>query len=159
METLDWDHLVDGPVVWTSDGVESEKEPSSRKGLVRLTIGGKKPRVLKQKYEELAWTLELRTTELIKWGPKSMRLDVDCFGALTRDCSFAMDDILRNPALSARRLCSTKASTIFEVYRLGVEGKKPALLVYAWDGGSGGGSNWLEFHATSEESRLCREEK
>ena len=159
MEAFDWDHLVDGPVVWTSDGVEIEKGAAIRRGLVRLTIGQKTPRVLKQKYEELAWTLEFRADELIKWGPKSMRLEIDCFGSLTRDCAYSVDDIRRNSALSVERLCPTPASTTSEVYKLVVEGKKPVLLVYGWDGGSGGGSNWLEFYSTSKEKELCRDGK
>ena len=159
MEEVDWDHLVDGPVTWITDGVESQGNNLVRKGLVRLTINGKKPKVLKQRYVEQAWTLEFSTPDLIKWGPKSMRLEVDCFGALRRDCEYSMDDVRRNAALDLKLLCSTEASQVHEVYRLAVEGKKPVLLVYGWDGGSAGGTGWLEFRSMNERLQLCRGSK
>ena len=159
MEEMGWDHLVDGPVAWATDGVEMEKDTSTRKGFVRLTIDGRKPKVLRQKYEEQAWTLEFSTSDLVKWGPKSMRLQVECFGALRRDCEFTMNDVRRNPAMSVQLLCSTRESQINEVYRLTVKGKKPVLMVYGWDGGSGGGTAWLEFRALSEQGRLCSDGK
>ena len=115
--------------------------------------------MLKQRYEEQAWTLEYLTSDLIKWGPTSMRLQVDCFGTLRRDCEYSMDDLRRNVALDLKSLCSTNVSPVHEVYRLTVEGKKPVLMVYGWDGGSGGGSGWLEFHRMSEHLRLCRDGK
>jgi hypothetical protein len=155
MDELEWDYLVDGPIVWMSDGVDLEGNDAIRRGLVRLTINGKKPRVLRQRYEEQAWSFDLRTSGNMKWGPKSMRLEVECFGTLRSNCEFSAKDLRQRADIDAQLLCSTRTNLIHEVYRLSVKDKPPLLMLYAWDGGSGGGSSWLEFYSLQKQKALC----
>jgi hypothetical protein len=157
MDGLAWDYLVEGPVVWMSDGVDLEGNEVIRRGLIRLTINGKKPRVLRQKYEEQAWSFELRTSQHMKWGPKFMRLEVECFGTLRSNCEFSPTDLRRQADIDAQLLCSTNAALMHEVYRLSVKGKQPLLMLYARDEGSGGASGWLEFHPLQKQQALCED--
>lgn len=163
-----WDyHADDLRIRWVTQGYESDeldRDQLVRRGLVRIRVRGRFSTVLRIKSEELAWSVSLATKGNPNFGPEYIRIEPgawnsqeDCFGTLYSGCEFDSASALSSPQLHFSRLRCPRQ--IPEVYRVTVQGKAPSILVYSFEGGSGGGSNWLEIHPdtsdTAELKKFC----
>jgi hypothetical protein len=164
-EHLDWDYFSDGPVRWITDGFASDDavDETTRDALVRVRVRGKASTVLKQRREELAWTLSLVTKGNPKFGPTFIRLepgqlvgDGQCFGTLYGGCTFKPEDAIGSPHVRAELLCEYEFNGHPGVYRLEENGRPPVLLAYFLGGGSGGESSELEIHPVEDATELCQ---
>jgi hypothetical protein len=59
---MGWDHLQIANVRWLTEGINySATGYASRIGLARVAASGARAKVLRQSWEELAWSVELST--------------------------------------------------------------------------------------------------
>lgn len=153
---LTWDYLLDGPIEWITDGLDYRAGRTSRGGLVRIRIQGKRATVLRERREEEAWAVDISTTGNPNRGPKAIALTVECFGAAFEGCIFSPSDALASPRTRHKLLCTGRPLSLdAEVYEINVSNKAPALLAYFSSGGSGGVFQRLEIHPVEDRQSLC----
>jgi hypothetical protein len=162
-DRLDWDYMTDNPLIsWKAEGIENHGgEATFRTGIVRVTVSGTFSQVLKRKWQELAWTVTLETTEPPKFGPKYIRIqpnDGGCFGASYRGCNFSDVQALNSPKLESHFVCIPRDSNsdVIKVYSVSASGGKPSLLVYDQSGGSGGITTSLEIRPLTDQPNVCK---
>ena len=173
-ENLDWSYLSSRPIQWVTDGYESGGGTETwRWGLVRIRVNGEMATVLRQRKEELAWSVSLITDGSPRFGPTFVRIEPGfdnaaelglntsngqpgiCFGSLFSGCNFSAD-ALKSARMSATKICETKTATDrSDIYKIHVAGKQPALLTYSIGGGTGGASASIELHGLADEKTLC----
>lgn len=161
-----WDYRVNSPITWLTNGVEYGGMSATRRGVVRVNIGGKKATVLRQKTEELGWSVIYKTDGNPNFGPAEIEIkpggvapeDI-CFGTNFDGCAF--DAPL--PSLSAAGIVATP---ICEKTSLGEEYKafllkhldrRPTVMVMVTGGGSGGVSSsiTLKLRDVPLDTRQC----
>jgi hypothetical protein len=166
-QTIDWDYLVDDPrIAWKTDGSETDGRRTVRRGMARITVGGKKAQILRQHWEELTWTITLATFGNPTHGPTMIDIQVGgtdpntiCFGSRFRGCDFDEKLALSSKLLNLKRICAPGGSRNYRhVYAASTPGKKPSLLVYNMSGGSGGSSSWLEIRPLSDQTEVCKDD-
>lgn len=142
-----WDHMVDAPILWVTNGYSSSKTNAERIGVARVRVANRASTVLRQRREELAWTVTMQTEGNVKFGPNTIEIapGVDnepCFGSLFDNCEFDESEALANPKLSKRVVCRvTPGGFPLAVYRVTAPGKGPAFVRVWTSGGSGGVSS------------------
>ncbi len=143
-DLLGWDHLVDAQVLWITAGYDRTQSGAERTGLARIRVAGRTSTLLRQKREELAWTVRLETSANPKFGPERIEISPGtpneyCFGSLTDNCAFTEEEALANPRLGKRLVCRvTPGGFPLAVYRVTAPGKHPAYVRVWTSGGSGG---------------------
>ena len=163
-KSMGWDYLVNDPLIsWKTDGTAQKGSWTAREGLVRVTVGGKASQILRQKWENLPWTVTLATSDLEKFGPRRIEIkpggnetDNICFGDRFRDCMFTEAQALSAKGLKATRVCHLDMVNATEYgYSVSAPGKKPSLLVYELNEGSGGESSSIEIRPLSDKADAC----
>lgn len=143
-DLLGWDHLVDAQVLWITNGYDSTASGAERIGLARVRVAGRTSTLLRQRREELAWTITLETAANPKFGPQKVEIrpgapNQECFGSLTDNCAFTEQEALANPRLSRQLICRvTPGGFPLAVYRVAAPGKAPGYVRVWTSGGSGG---------------------
>jgi hypothetical protein len=169
-EGLGWDHLQIDSVLWLTEGVDyHEGGTASRFGVSRVRASGATARMLRQKWEELAWGVELATDGNAKWGPTSIDIrpglteasfkgDYICFGTGFEGCEFPIT-ALDHPDLKLSKVCeigSGGGSSVVMSART-TDGRT-GTVVYQGSGGSGGYSNSIEI-TTLAPAEYCQTHK
>jgi hypothetical protein len=178
VEKIGWDYLSNSSIVWVSNGYENYGGTETwREGLVRIRVGGVASTVLRQKKEELAWSISLVTDGPPKFGPTFIKIepgfDVSeqvakqlggdltngnsgiCFGELFTGCDFTAARALASHRIRSTLVCKGEFNVKPDVYEIRVGNKPPALLTYSWGGGSGGSSADIELHPLADKEALC----
>jgi hypothetical protein len=153
---ITWDHLLIPNVSWTTDGIEyTETGMARRSGLARARADQTTTKILRQKWEELAWSLELSTDGNVKWGPTSLSIipGLDgsisegayiCFGEGFQGCAFSIE-ALRSPKLTLTPVCEIgSGANVSKVMDATTNDGRKGVVVYQSSGGSGGISNSIE---------------
>jgi len=154
-DSIDWGHLQNTSVMWVTEGLESEGEITARIGYARIRANGVVSKVLRQSWEELAWSVKLSTEENPKWGPTSIEIqpgfdDAEskgkylCFGVAFSGCSFEIDSLSGSKLSLTRQCIIGSGSGQSVVMRAKTANGKQGTVVYRGSGGSGGYSNWVE---------------
>jgi hypothetical protein len=162
--SMTWDYLANDPLVaWKTDQTSKTGSWTRREGLVRVTVGGKASQVLRQSWVELPWTVTLSTSDSPKFGPT--RIDIKpggsdtestCFGDRFRGCAFTAAQVLASKGLKTTLLChSEAANTTRRGYSVAAPGKRPSLLLYELNVGSGGESATLQIRPLSDMADAC----
>lgn len=153
---MGWDHLQIAQVRWLTEGFDfTETGFSTRLGLSRVRANGVVTRMLRQRWEELTWSVELETEGNVKWGPTSLLIrpgyntqeskgQYICFGTGFEGCDFPIS-ALNNPKLKLTKQCEVGSSGGSSIVMLGTttDGRQ-GTVVYSGSGGSGGYSNSVE---------------
>lgn len=157
MESLEWDYLADGPIVWITDGNTSTGSATIRQGAVRIRVQGKIATVLKQRKEEQAWAVTLGTNGNPNVGPKWIAIGDQCFGSIYGDCTYEPSQVLTSPKIvSDRKLCNGRFNGNPEVHEITIKDKRPVLIAFKSDGGSGGIMQFVAIHPVSAAADLCK---
>lgn len=139
-----WDHLLDAPILWVTNGYSLEAGKASRVGIARVRVATRTSTILRQRREELAWTVSMETDANPKFGPQKIEIvagaaNEQCFGSLTDNCAFDESETLDSPKLGAQRICRVTPSGFpLTVYRVSAPDKQPAYVRVWTSGGSGG---------------------
>ncbi len=169
-DQLGWDYQIDNSAIrWVTDGVdESLAGYATREGYVRARVAGLPSTRIRQRREELAWTVTLGDDNGVKWGPKWISIQAgtpankthgnqQCFGPLDDHCTFTAEQALASPMLTKQLVCSSPAGgERKDAYLVSARGKPPALIVYHNSAGSGGASSWIEIKPPSEKAEACK---
>lgn len=166
--TLSWDHRADSAVGWVDPGYKTVRnrlgEFAVRRGLIRTNVLGKRATVLRQRREELWWTVTYLTKGPPKFGPEKILLDPGglsdvCFGTLYEGCEYDPLPSLRAAGIRAKQVCHAK---IHEAHLTGFTlmhpGRGEIQLLVMDDGGSGGSSTSLEMRFSTPQE-LCTLER
>lgn len=143
-ESFGWDHLVDAPVLWLTDGIESNGTSARRLAIARISTGGLTPTVLRARKEELAWTVSMETDLNPKFGPQKIEITAgveksECFGVLYENCAFDERDAFSSPRLRSTVVCrQTLGGFPLVVHRVTAADKGSAFVRVWTSGGSGG---------------------
>ena len=149
--SMAWDHLQIANVLWITEGIDYVGDPS-RFGMVRVRAAGVASKMLRQRWEELSWSVELSTDGNSKWGPTllNIRPGFDgskfegkyiCFGEGFSGCAFDIE-ALNGPHIKYEKQCTIGSgggqSVILRATT--IDGRR-GTVVYQGSGGSGGYSN------------------
>ncbi len=160
-ENLSWDYLAnERAIAWQTQGVEFDNDTAYRRGIARVSVGGKTATVLHQAVEELAWTIELATNGNASFGPKWISIapgvlpDNECFGALFHGCTFEAQRAIAS--VKSKLICGLPVPhALDQVYSIWTADKDISLLVYHYDGGSSGEKFELEIRPMSDQAIAC----
>jgi hypothetical protein len=161
---MGWDYMVNDPLIsWKTDGTTQAGSWTRREGLVRVTVGGKSSQILRQKWENLPWTVTLSTSDNEKFGPRRIEIkpggneaDNICFGDRFRGCKFTEAQALSAKGLKAAPVCHLDmVNSTVHGYAVSAPGKKPSLLIYELNAGSGGESSSIEIRPLSDKADAC----
>ena len=73
---LQWDWLRDGSIRWLTEGTRHwPTGQTTRTGIARIRASGRAARIRQQRWEELAWGVELSTDGDPKRGPTSIMIE------------------------------------------------------------------------------------
>jgi hypothetical protein len=168
MERIGWDFRSNAPVLWTTDGYNTEidysdREISFRDGLIRVNVKGTKSYILRKKKEELAWTIRFSTPNGAKFGVDSIKLypgdsDGQCFGHLYENCNFSVEKSLKNVGIKFKKICEQKRpDNKWIEYKLSHSGKKSIFAELEYNQGSGGSSTSFEMFLHKKEKSSCKD--
>lgn len=157
---LGWDHLQINEVLWVTEGIDYDGGIPSRVGYARIRASDVETKLLRQRWEELAWTIQMSTEGNSKWGPTIINIGpgVDskesqgkyaCFGEGFAGCSFGVE-ALRGPKIELTTKCSIGSGVNMSVVMDAVtrDGRR-GTVVHRGSGGSGGVSNSVEISTLS----------
>ncbi|MSO99884.1 MAG: hypothetical protein EXR07_02355 [Acetobacteraceae bacterium] len=162
--SMRWDYMAGNQLIsWKTNGPETTNRWSRREGLVRVHVAGVTSKVLRQKWEDLPWTVTLWATENQKSGPKRIEIkpggsepDELCFGPNFRGCAFTDKQAIGSPALKSRLVCRIDDPGLTRhAYLVSAPNKKPTLLVFETTGGTGGSSTSLDIRPLSDQAEVC----
>ena len=162
-KTITWDALQIPAVRWLSEGIEyTPTGRPIRRGEARVRAHGVTAKMLRQKWEELAWGIELSSDELPKWGAKSIIIrpgfdgNYSCFGTGFEGCAFPAT-ALQGSNLTLHKVCTAgPGSNRSEVFIARTVDGRTATIIYNTNSGSGGTSNLVEI-ATMPAQEACAE--
>lgn len=170
IDRMDWDHLQIPQVRWLTEGIEhSRTSYASRLGLSRVRASRAVTMMLRQRWEELAWSVELSTEGNTKWGATSLIIrpgfdnsqfkgDYICFGEGFKGCAFPISS-LASPRLKLVRQCETgQGANVSLVMAAKTSDGRRGTVIYAGSGGSGGFSNHVEI-STMTPQEYCKKYK
>ncbi|WP_311270676.1 hypothetical protein [Sphingobium sp. WCS2017Hpa-17] len=168
-DRMAWDHLQGPNVRWVTEGIDYEHGNPSRSGYARLRANGVTSKVLRQTWEELAWSIELSTEGNSKWGPTLLTIEPGftndefmgkyiCLGEGFSGCSFGVQS-LSGPKLKLTQECSigNGANKSVAMRAVTFDGRV-GTVVYRGSGGSGGISNSVEV-TTMTPAQYCAANK
>jgi len=169
--TMEWTMLQLPSVRWTTDGVAygAGDRSAYRIGLVRARANGEVTTLLRQRVEELAWTLELSTEGNEKWGPTSLHISPGlsdpaykgnyiCFGTNFTGCDFPQSAIQSPKIKYARQCVIGSLGNQSVVMRATTTDGRRGTVIYSGSGGSGGFSNSVEI-STLSPAEYCETNK
>ena len=160
---LGWDYLIHEPAIaWQTQGFEFDKVRNVifRKGIARVSVGGKTATVVHQAVEELAWTIELATSGNPNFGPQEISIapgvlpDDVCFGVTFTGCTFKVQQAIAS--VKSKLICGLPVPrALDQVYSISTADKDASLLVFHYEGGSGGEQTVLEIRPMSDQNTAC----
>lgn len=159
-----WDRLANGPVHWLDKpvlrqrGEHGEAGLNSRTGIVRVNVLGQPVTVLRQRQDEVWWTLRYLSRTDLKWGVESITLapglpwGEDCWGLFYEGCHFYVASSLRRAGVRAEVICKDgPLGAPVTLMRLSHYGRASVLLKLKANLGSGGADASLELHSGEAE--------
>jgi hypothetical protein len=168
---MSWEDLQIPNVQWITDGIAyypNDGEPY-RQGLAHIRASGATSTLLRQRTEELSWTVTLSTEDNEKWGPTTLTITPGlteakykgqymCFGTGFSGCAFPISSI-RNPKIRYVQQCvigfGANQSIVFRATT--ADGRR-GTVIYRGSGGSGGTSNYVEL-STLTPIEYCQRNK
>lgn len=147
-DSIDWDHLSEGPILWLDDGyVSSENiETNSawlRRGLLRINVRGKRSSILKKTKQELSWHVTYRNY-YVKPGHGVQSVSIEpgtlkeaCFYSNTDGCDMDPIPSLTKKGYKLEEVCAPDGLSKV-VYLMTHKGVKDQYLSINTDHGSGG---------------------
>ena len=154
-----WDYRVNAQIFWITDGYKD----SSREGLLRVHVQGKKSYVLKKEKYELAWTVRYATHSNPKFGVESIDLfpgvpNEICFGTLYDGCSFDPIHSIKAAGISAREICErSKSQQKIIGYQLSHPNRQGTLARWEEGWGSGGKESSFKLVFSVSSANLCND--
>jgi hypothetical protein len=115
-DDITWSYRVDTPVLWITNGYESNGIYAYRNGLIRINVQGVKSHVLKDNKYELPWTVNYGTYSNQKFGVESISLfpgiepNEKCFGTLYDGCTFNVEKSMSDAGIKAKKICQNDKS-------------------------------------------------
>lgn len=154
-----WNWKSNSSIVW-QDGISYGDEESSRAGVVRINVLGNISKVLKEREEELGWSIALRSTDMpAKFGPDTIDMSpADCFGTSYDGCTFDPLPSLDKKHIRHSLVCQIRsAGQGKEVYALQSPSKGSVLMTLEHNSGSGGANDFLSFKSggIDEAQKAC----
>lgn len=155
-----WNWQADSNIVW-EDGISYGSEISSRAGSVRVNVLGKTLTVLKDHEKELGWSIALKSIDMpAKFGPDTIELAPDgCFGTGYEGCAFDPLASLDKKGISHNTACKvfTGGGGSLNTYTLHFPHKADVVMTVAYNAGSGGDNNELQFQkgGFAEAAKIC----
>jgi hypothetical protein len=160
---LGWDYLIHEPAIaWQTQGFEFDKVRNVifRKGIARVSVGGKTATVVHQAVEELAWTIELASSGNPNFGPQEISIapgvlpDDVCFDTTFTGCTFKVQQAIAS--VKSKLICGLPVPrALDQVYSISTADKDASLLVFHYEGGSGGEQTVLEIRPMSDQNTAC----
>ena len=153
------DYRVNAQIFWITDGYKD----SSREGLLRVHVQGKKSYVLKKEKYELAWTVRYATHSNPKFGVESIDLfpgvpNEICFGTLYDGCSFDPIHSIKAAGISAREICErSKSQQKIIGYQLSHPNRQGTLARWEEGWGSGGKESSFKLVFSVSSANLCND--
>lgn len=154
-------------VRWLTDGIaHTETGMAMRTGIARIRIPGRPTRVLRQSWEELAWTVELSTTGNVNFGAEEIHISPGlsgsilrgnyiCFGQGFDGCEFPLAAI-QSPRISYAQVCELgSGGATTHVMRATTSDGRRGTVVHLTSGGSGGVASSIEISSMTPEE-YCR---
>lgn len=170
-QQIDWDWKADSPIQWQSGYTQNPGAVRSyRNGVLRINVMGRISTVLRQRTDELGWTITLYTDAPPKFGPDSISISPglpdsgECFGTLYDGCNFDPLPSLEQAGIHAKLICQFDESgrsdpnndNFTRTYRVSAAGKAPLLLQWQKSSGSGGSSTWVTLLLKTSATRACK---
>ncbi len=170
-EKLYWDFRSnDKSIIWLdSFYVEKKLEDgtfhSSRKGVARVNVLGKKSTIVDHRTYELPWSVMMEGT-VGKFGPNTISLypatvsrenENICFGENFDNCEFSPFKSLTKASIKFKKVCEKNfgALNFEEAYLLTAPNKKAVYGVWQSSSGSGGTSNLFRIDYSENQKQVC----
>jgi len=159
---LRWDQLANDSVHWLDSPTRSEGQwPSVRSkeirtGLLRTHVLGQQATELRQKKDELWWTLRYETQNDTKFGVDKITLRPglpwgQCWGEHHDGCDFKIRDSLRRAGIGVETICDNVSLGFHSaVLRLRYPKRASVILKWRYDYGSGGADAGIEIFKSEE---------
>lgn len=163
-QSIPWTHRATAAIRWLDAGYGYDRDGTVpvRRGLIRVHVQGKPARVLRQRLQELWWTVRLVGVSNPNMGAQTIRLepglpDEGCFGSLYEGCDFTVLPSLRAAGIAAEERCRREEGFGGQTlgYRLRHPQRAPIDLQVATSVGAGGSSTWLTLRLPGTEKPLC----
>ena len=156
---LDWDHMLDAPILWITDGIAQTDSVSERIGLARVRIGNSFSTVLKKRKNEPAWSVHLQTKAAAKFGVEVIEIepgthDSPCFGTTFELCDFTPSQAL-GPLKNVSLCTKDSAGGRVSAYEVLAPGRKASVVLFFDNWGSGGASSYLEVRPFVSREKVC----
>lgn len=166
-----WDHRANSPIVWKTSGYETRTRSdgtsiSTREGIVRVHVQGKKSTILRKRINELGWTVMYFSELPPKFGPEEIEIEPGlsyeggCFGTNYDGCDFEEPlNSLSSAGITATKICSAReVGEAASAFLLTHAARRPTVLVWVTSGGSGGSSAWLTLKLNEKPNTgLCKQ--
>lgn len=161
---MSWDALQIPSVHWLTDGIETtETGYSTRNGVARVRAAGAMPRMLRQGWVELGWSVSLEAEKTARFGPQKVVLrpgmadsEHMCFGTRFQGCSFPVA-AMNASGLVLKKACERGPGSTHEtVFAATAVGGRSGTVIYATDAGSGDATNSVEVIAGSAADYCAR---
>ena len=114
--------------------------------------------------QEVAWRITVDTHKPNETTPDAISIDPRCIdndaSLQTGGCAFQNKDVSSSDLYTADSICTLSnkidPNYIGQVWKISAQGKKPMLLVYTSDAGSGGKSSSVELADLTRQDGECR---
>jgi hypothetical protein len=175
---ITWDYKAnDNTIIWLhrpyiEEQLYDNSIVSTRKGIFRSHVLGKKATYLQNIKYELPWSV-IYKGEMAKFGVKEIEfhpnlpgIDVIdsgmCFGTEYDNCDFNPIKSLKNAGVNSKMICRDPfggGSNFEKVYLLTAVGKKPTYAIYSMSTGSGGSSSNFTLVLNTNQKDVCNSVK
>ena len=164
--SIPWDHRAESAIRWIDNGYVTERRSNRpdiavRRGLIRTNVLGIPATVLRQRRQELWWTVRYVTVGPAKFGVEEMWIAPGtpwevCFGSLYEGCEFEVLPSLKAAGIISEELCRySKGTEMLRGYILRHPQRNQTQLQVMISGGSGGFSTDLMLRASGDPKELC----
>ncbi|HEM7873900.1 TPA: hypothetical protein U2L31_000213 [Burkholderia contaminans] len=168
---IGWDWKADSPIQWQDGYTQNPGAVRSyRNGVLRVNVMGEVSTVLRQRTDELGWTITLYTDAPPKFGPDSISIAPGltdsgaCFGTLYDGCDFNPLPSLKQVGIHAKLICQFDESgrtnpnndNFTRTYSVHAAGKAPSLLQWQKSSGSGGSSTSITLRLKASPVQACK---
>jgi hypothetical protein len=170
-QRIGWDWQANSPIQWQDGYTQNPGAVRSyRNGMLRINVMGDVSTVLRQRTDELGWTVTLYTDASPKFGPDSISITPGltdsgaCFGTLYDGCNFNPLPSLKQQGIKAKLLCqfdefgrhNPSNDNFTRTYSVSAQGKAPTLLQWQKSGGTGGTSTSVTLLVNATPAQACK---
>ncbi len=164
---IGWDHRANSAIRWLDSPYISEKRPNGgevfiRRGLLRVNVQGKLSTVLRQRKQELWWTVRLQTLQGPHLGVQEIGLEPGtpsepCFGHLYTGCAFKALPSLSAAGITWKEVCKSNQFGDQQLgYLLSHPLRAKTQVAISTSGGSGGRATWITLRLEGDPKELCK---